>query len=344
MVVSAMPSPWAVEAGTDLLARARQLQRSWDRLLGEGALGPELPPQATAGMRPMIVESWRRTLATGLDPTDLLAPIEAEEPEVRERWLEHPLGSAAHVLAAQLRAVAEETHSLVVVTDASGLLLHLDGADWLKDRAREMNLLEGARYSEATDGTNGIGTALAADHALQVFAFEHFNQRHHEWICSGAPVHDPVSGRIVGLLDLSSLWKIAHPRSLELVATAAKTVERCLSDIQRDQDARLRRRYSDLMTRSTDLLVNRSGYVLDGNEPARAKPLDVPESGGEVVMADGSLAVAEPLGQGEAYLVRRPAPRRAGAARGQALERAEGRARELARKRAAHSRVCDPGG
>src|ERR671927_1896218 len=110
-----MPSWRAVEAGTDLLARARQIQESWDRLLGEGGLRPDLPPQATAGMRPTIVESWRRTLATGLDPTDLLAPIEAEEPEVRERWLEHPLGSAARVLAAQLRAVAEETHSPVVV-------------------------------------------------------------------------------------------------------------------------------------------------------------------------------------------------------------------------------------
>src|SRR5919204_3484635 len=325
-----MPSPWvAVEAGADLLARARQIQRSWDRLLGEGGLGPELPPQATAGLRPMIVESWRRTLATGLDPTDLLAPIEAEEPEVRERWLEHPLGSAAHVLAAQLRAVAEETRSLVVVTDASGLLLHLDGADWLKDRAREMNLLEGPRYSEKTAGTNGIGTALAADRPLQVFAFEHFNQRHHEWICSGAPVHDPMSGRIVGLIDLSSPWKIAHPRSLEVVTTAAKAAERCLSEIHRDRDVRLRRRYGDLTTKSTDLLVNREGYVLIGDELAHPKPLDIPENGGEIAVGDGSLAVAEPVGRGEAYLVRRPGPRRARAARGEARASDPERAAEV---------------
>ena len=84
---------------------------------------------------------------------------------------------------------------MVVVTDASGLVLHRVGDEWLKERAAEMNLVEGARYSEAADGTNGIGTALAADHAFQVFAFEHFNERHHEWVCSGAPVHDPVSGR-----------------------------------------------------------------------------------------------------------------------------------------------------
>src|SRR5207245_10831903 len=141
--------------------------------------------------------------------------------------------------------VAEESRGIAVVTDASGLVLYRVGDEELKERAAEMNLVEGARYSEAVDGTNGIGTALAADHAFQVFAFEHFNERHHEWVCSGAPVHDPVSGRVVGLVDLSSLWKTAHPRSLELVTTAARRMERCLVDARREKDARLRRRSSD---------------------------------------------------------------------------------------------------
>ena len=261
-----------VGADTDPLTRARQLQRSWERLLAEGGLGPELPPGAAAGLRPTIVESWRRSLATGLDPTDLLAPIEADESEVLERWFEHPLASLTHVLTEQLQKVAEESQSIVVVTDASGLVLHRVGDEWLKERAAEMHLVEGARYSEAADGTNGIGTALAADHAFQVFAFEHFNERHHQWVCSGAPVHDPVSGRVIGLIDLSSLWKIAHPQSLELVTTAARTIEQCLADARRDRDARLRRRYSDLMTRSTDLLVDRDGYC--STAPSRGRRAD----------------------------------------------------------------------
>jgi transcriptional regulator of acetoin/glycerol metabolism len=66
--------------------------------------------------------------------------------------------------------VAEQSRGVVVVTDASGLVLHRVGDDGLKERAAEMNLVEGARYSEAADGTNGIGTALASDHAFQVFA------------------------------------------------------------------------------------------------------------------------------------------------------------------------------
>src|SRR4051812_50166111 len=86
-----MASPWpAVEAGTDLLARARQIQRSWERLLVGGALDPELPPRATAGMRPMIVASWRRVLATGPDPTHLLPPIQAGPPPTRGGGAEEP--------------------------------------------------------------------------------------------------------------------------------------------------------------------------------------------------------------------------------------------------------------
>ena len=336
-----MPSPWlAVGLETDPLSRARQLRRSWERLLAEGALDTELPPDAMAGLRPTILESWRRSLGTGLDPTELMVPIEAEPSAIHERWLEHPLGSLGPVLAAQLGQIAEESQSLVVVSDASGLLLRIDGAESLKARAAEMNFVEGALLSEAVDGTNGIGTALAADHPLQVFAFEHFNESHHQWFCSGAPVHDPVSGQIVGLVDLSSFWKIAHPRSLELVSAAARTMERCLLDNRRDRDARLRRRYSDLMTRSTDLLVDREGYALDGEEPRHRTPIEVPEGGGELVLQDGSVAVAEALGQGEAYLVRRPRPGGARSSLVGALERAEQRARELASEQAALRQVA----
>src|SRR3954462_10663466 len=317
-----MPLPWVgVEAGTDLLARARQIQSSWDRLLGEGALGPELPPQATAGMRPMIVESWRRVLATGLEPIDVLPSIEADPSETRERWLEQPLGLLRHVLVESLQTLAEESNSVVQVTDPSGLTLYLGGPDWLKARAAEMNLVEGARCSETVNGTNGVGTALATDQPVQVFAFEHFSQHHREWVCSGAPIHDRVSGRLLGVIDLSSPWRIAHPRSLELVTRAARTTEQCLLEGRRDQDARLRRRYGDLATKTGDLLVNREGYLLTGDDLAHAKPLDVPENGGEIAMGDGSLAVAEPLGRGEAYLVPRTGPRPARAARGKSGSR-----------------------
>jgi PAS domain S-box-containing protein len=283
------------------------------------------------GPRQPIVESWKRSLDSGLDPLDLLAPLEADPDEMQERWAEHPLGSLAHVLRAQLADIARESQSLIVVSDASGLLLHIEGPNLLKTRAAEMNFVEGAQYSEAAAGTNGIGTVLAADHALQVFASEHFNERHHGWTCSAAPVHDPVSGRALGVVDLSSAWEALHPLRLELATTTAQALEQCLADARRDHDARLRRRYADLATRATDLLVSPDGYVLAGERlAAQPKPFAIPEGGGEILLGDGSLAAAEPLGHGEAYLVRRIGLPAVGAAPTKAPERADRGAHEEA--------------
>ena len=206
-----------------------------------------------------------------------------------------------------------------------------------------MNLVEGARCSETVNGTNGVGTALAADHPVQVFAFEHFSHHHREWVCSGAPIHDRVSGRLVGVIDLSSPWRIAHPRSLELVTTAARTTEQCLLEGRRDHDARLRRRYGDLTTKSTRSAREPRGLRayrrrLGAPKATRHSRERWRDRHGRRIARRGGAA-----GSGRG-LSRPPAgPRRARAAQGEALERAEGRARELARKRAAPSRARDPG-
>ena len=109
--------------------------------LGASACGRLARPRAPARRHRRTATYDRRVVAAlachGLDPTDLLAPIEADESEVLERWFEHPLGSLTHVLTEQLRKVAEESRSMVVVTDASGLVLHRVGEEWLKERAAD---------------------------------------------------------------------------------------------------------------------------------------------------------------------------------------------------------------
>ena len=114
------------------------LLRRGERLLAGRELASDPDPEAVAGLRRPIVESWRRALDTALDPVDLLAPIEGDEAEMQERWAEHPLGSLARVVVDQLEAIAGESQSLIVVSDASGLLLHIEGPASLKARAAEM--------------------------------------------------------------------------------------------------------------------------------------------------------------------------------------------------------------
>ena len=84
-----------------------------------------------------------------------------------------------------------------------------------------MNFAVGALWSESGAGTNAIGTALAADHAVQVFAAEHFNEVVQAWTCAAAPVHDPDTGEVLGVIDLTSKMSTVHPHSFAVaVATA----------------------------------------------------------------------------------------------------------------------------
>ena len=77
-------------------------------------------------MRQAIVDSWKRSLDTGLDPLICWLRSRRIAAEMRERWAEHPLGSLVHVLLDQLREIAADSKSLIVVGDASGLLLHIE--------------------------------------------------------------------------------------------------------------------------------------------------------------------------------------------------------------------------
>ena len=93
-------------------------------------------------------------------------------------------------------------------------------------------------------------------------------------------VHDPVSRRVLGVVDLSSPWETVHPHSLELAITAARALERCLADARQHSDVRLRRRYADHATAATDVPVSPDGYVLAGERlAAPPKPLAIPEGG-----------------------------------------------------------------
>jgi GAF domain len=166
----------------------------------------------------------------------------------------------------------------------------------------------GRVWTEAATGTNGVGTALALGHPVQIFSAEHFNRQIHGWTCSGAPVRDPESGETIGVLDLSSGIRVAHPNSLALVTAAAEMVAAQLTVELFERDARVKGRYLQRLgvdARQPSALVSPTGRMIAA-VPAGWLPrrIPVPESGGgTVTLADGAQVEVEPLPRGEGFLV-----------------------------------------
>src|ERR1700754_2798875 len=248
-----MSNPWlAIDVATAPAQRAREVRRAWERFVGGGwdrsKRGEGVP------MRAPIEDSWRRSAAAGVDPSGLrIAPVVADAEEATARWEIHPLAETAPLIRACLAASADESRHLIVVSDANGILLWVEGNPSIRLRAADsMNFAEGTLWSEGGAGTNAIGTALAADHAVQVFASEHFNEIVQSWTCAAAPVHDPDTGHVIGIIDLTSRMSTVHPHSFAVAVATAGAVEAHLRCLMHEQDSRLRSRYRDDVLNGAD--------------------------------------------------------------------------------------------
>ncbi|HWC85960.1 MAG TPA: GAF domain-containing protein [Solirubrobacteraceae bacterium] len=297
----------AIDAATPPARRASELGRDWERFLSGASVN---------GVRSPVAESWQRSLDAGVDPSGgRLAEVVADRADASAHWKAHPLVEAAPLIHDCLGSVTRGSEQLIVVSDATGMLLALEGDARTRSLAADsMNFTEGALWSESSAGTNAIGTALAADHALQIFATEHFVEPVQEWTCSAAPVHDPETGELIGVIDLTGLKKHVHPRSLAIAMNAARAVERHLRRRARERENRLRTRYGMRIAGRPGrrALAAPSGRILAENSSGwlRDTRLELPPGGGEFVLPSGERAIAEPVGDREGFIVRELGGRR----------------------------------
>jgi GAF domain-containing protein len=310
----------AIDVGTAPMVRARELRFAWERFVS--ALGRTGEDEGDPDdVREPIVDSWRRSAAAGIDPTGHeLAPVLADEDETRMLWQEHPLARTAALIHECLSAISGEADHLIVVTDAKGLLLSVEGSARLRMKAAEsMNFTEGTLWSEPGAGTNAIGTAIAADHAVQVFGPEHFNEVVQRWTCSAAPIHDPDTGRVLGVIDLTGDFSSVHPHSLAVATATAQAVEASLRLGLQEHDLRLRARYGDRVASAPEsrALVTATGRPLTqvpASWGAKGR-LAIPPGGGRVTLPSGEAAIAESVGPAEEAFVVRTATRLVSSAR-----------------------------
>lgn len=195
----------------------RRLDSAHDAFIETGA--------ADAAVRPLVLESWHRSIRSGFDPETALAPFRLDADGIAASREQHPLAAAMPVIRQLLVQEAEQAGMIVAVSDAAGRLLWVEGNHRLRQRAEQMNFVEGTSWTEDDVGTNAPGTALALDREVQIYRAEHLSRNVTPWSCSAAPVHDPDTGSLLGVLDLTGGDEVVGPTSLALVRATVRAVE-----------------------------------------------------------------------------------------------------------------------
>jgi transcriptional regulator of acetoin/glycerol metabolism len=188
-----------------------------------------------------LSRSWQRSQQAGISPTDPpVAPPIGSTSELRRAL------ACEYDFVAQARPVMEfvfdqmrDSGSMVILSDAQGMLLHTQGdADFL-ERAERVSLRPGALWLEEHRGTNAIGTALAEQAPVVIHGAEHYLDRNGFLTCSAAPVMAP-DGRLRGVLDISGDQRSQHPHTFALVRSAARMIEDRLFHARHPHDQMLR--------------------------------------------------------------------------------------------------------
>ncbi|MEX3239228.1 sigma-54-dependent Fis family transcriptional regulator [Serratia quinivorans] len=171
-----------------------------------------------------LSESWLRSRHYGLDRTDDLVPFvrPALLNEVRGQngWV----AQLARPLIERLGGEINRQPSIVVVSDAKGLVLETCGNSHFLRKASRISLAPGNLWGEQARGTNAIGTALALGGLCEVNGDEHFLNQNAGLYCSAAPIYRP-DGLIAGVLDISTPAQRPFDDARSLILQAVRHIE-----------------------------------------------------------------------------------------------------------------------
>lgn len=202
-----------------ILPSTPQLRQARLQLVEQGIL-------PAAGIDSHVARSWQRSLSAGLSPigridcSDNLSGASLQ----RARTLNHDLISHSEPVMEHLFEQVRRSHSMVILADARGVLMHTLGDLDFLSKAERVALCCGASWAENQRGTNAIGTAIAEGSEIDIHGAEHFLDRNGFLTCAAAPILSP-QGRLMGILDISGDHRSRHPHTLSLVSTAAQMIE-----------------------------------------------------------------------------------------------------------------------
>lgn len=253
----------------------------------------------------MVARSWQRLQDAGITPERCINPSGvATFTEIETRRRSSPLRSLLPELRSTLIGIADAANFVLVITDADGVVLWREGSRVTRRHADTLGFVEGADWSEMSVGTNAIGTALIEDTSAHLFSSEHYAGRQQGWYCIGEPVHDPRTGEVLGVVDISGPALSEHPSTIGLVRAAVRIAEASLWREHHESLDRLRESSAPtLAAHGPALVVDADGWVAAAHGLAAPDRVAAPEIGTPLYVPGMGLAIPEPLGDG--WILRR---------------------------------------
>jgi transcriptional regulator of acetoin/glycerol metabolism len=221
-------------------------------------------PVEPGTVRAPILASWTRSRSWDVPVDHLELPFESGAE--RDTVLTRAAGDITSDVADQLSGEAVS----VILTDEEGVVLdRRTGDSALSQHLDRVWLAPGFSYAERYVGTNGIGTALEGRGPAQVFGHEHYVEHLEDLACAGAPIRHPVSGKLLGVIDLTCWRREANAVMVAAVSSIARRIEETLLEQSGRRELALLHDYRAACQRNRGAVFALSDDLLMMNDRAR---------------------------------------------------------------------------
>jgi len=181
-----------------------------------------------------VLSSWRRSQALHVHPDRV------DLPYVRDPDTDTPL---AHAAAPVLRRLANDLAAQavsVILTSADGVVLErIAPNSTIRRVLDDVRLARGYSYAEEFTGTNGIGTTLETGSPCFIRGSEHYVGTLGRLACAGSPIRDPITRKVLGVIDLTCWARQSDPLLFVLAKSAGSQIEDRLSALKNDCETAL---------------------------------------------------------------------------------------------------------
>jgi transcriptional regulator of acetoin/glycerol metabolism len=177
---------------------------------------------------------------------------------------------ASHILDDIADRMSTEPMSVILCDDEGVVLDRRVGDSGLRSYLDRVWLAPGYSYAERAVGTNAIGTALESRGPAHVFGHEHYVDHLENLACASVPIRHPITGRMLGVLDLTGWVRDANALMMATATMIAHNIQDNLLDQAGRGEVALLHDYLTACHRNRGAILAVSEDIVMMNDHARA--------------------------------------------------------------------------
>jgi PAS domain S-box-containing protein len=245
----------------------KDLHFAWKEFIKTGKVDRKVVPWH-------IAESWERSRKRNIDPFHFPPSAYLDDASYLKLKTAHEyLISIAKPFMENISRSLENSHYIVVLYNSQGYHLLTVGQRAEFESSKDYAIREGLCFEEDQVGTCGFSLVKLLREPMQIIGCEHYSALLHYVVGSYAPVNDPTRGDLMGVIGITTGWRIQpNPHTLAIAIAAGTAIE---NYIKLDQAKNALSIYGKALQSTMDslmdgiILIDYKGRIYEMNSSAK---------------------------------------------------------------------------